>query len=114
MRKYKFLKIVFTLLIISCSKNSGDDTPSTPVLDPSIVTYSRDVKPIIDRNCIACHNTDKADGSVKLTTFDEVKKAADRVIFRINDDDAPMPLSGKLPSAQIKTIEKWKTDGFQN
>jgi hypothetical protein len=34
---------------------------------PDVFDYPRDIQPIMDRHCVKCHNTDKADGGVILT-----------------------------------------------
>lgn len=34
---------------------------------PDLVDFPRDVQPILDRNCVACHNPDKREGGVLLT-----------------------------------------------
>ncbi len=34
---------------------------------PDILDFPRDIQPILDRHCVACHHTDRADGGVILT-----------------------------------------------
>jgi len=42
-------------------------SPVTPIKDlPSVLDYPRDIQPIFDRHCVACHNPDKREGGVDL------------------------------------------------
>lgn len=34
---------------------------------PDVLDFPRDIQPILDRHCVSCHNTDRADGGVILT-----------------------------------------------
>lgn len=43
-------------------------SPITPVpAVPEVLDYPRDIQPILDRHCVACHNNDRADGGVSLS-----------------------------------------------
>jgi hypothetical protein len=43
-------------------------SPIMPIADvPDVFDFPRDIQPIINRNCVACHNTDQADAGVILT-----------------------------------------------
>ena len=34
---------------------------------PDVIEFPRDIQPILDRNCVECHNPDRAEGKVDLT-----------------------------------------------
>ncbi|GAA4281138.1 hypothetical protein [Gaetbulibacter aestuarii] len=115
----KKLTIILTISIsfFNCANDSLSDlTESGPL--PNLVTYVKDVKPIMDNNCINCHGTTPINGAnVSLVTYNQVKSAVQNnsLISRINATDPGnlMPQGGpKLPQNLIDTVIKWQTDGF--
>ncbi len=39
-----------------------------PILDvPKVLDFPRDIQPILDRHCVACHNPDRREGKIDLT-----------------------------------------------
>lgn len=107
-------KIIFTLssavLLTACESRTyeeiSDNTPITQV-----VTYNKDVKAIMDANCISCHSP----GPKDLTNYTQVKTNINNIIDRIsraNGDPLKMPQGGSLSPAQINIINKWKADGL--
>lgn len=107
-------KLIFTLssavLLTACESRTyeeiSDNTPITQV-----VTYNKDVKAIMDANCISCHSP----GPKDLTNYTQVKTNINNIIDRIsraNGDPLKMPQGGSLSPAQINIINKWKADGL--
>ena len=46
---------------------SKPPTPVQPIKDvPSVLDFTRDIQPILNKNCVSCHNPDKRDGKVDL------------------------------------------------
>ncbi len=42
-------------------------SPVEPIADvPAVLDFPRDIQPILDRHCVACHNPDKREGKVDL------------------------------------------------
>jgi len=121
--------IALTILLASLASCSNSDTyedistpPETvtpPVTDPSIITYTKDVKSIIDANCIGCHKSGGAASFRPLTTYAEVKDAVqtaqllDRIQLQ-NGQQGLMPKTGRMSQANIDLILKWNTDGLKN
>ena len=113
----KFL-IVLTIScsFFSCSNNSTDDLTEPPA---EIISYNKDIAPIISSNCIFCHTNPPVNGApMSLSTYDNVKDAIktrgllDR-ISRAQGAPGMMPNGGmKLPQSSIDKIIKWQTDGF--
>ncbi len=97
----------------SCESSTYEDI-SGEVANP---TYTANVKPIIDNNCISCHSVAGAEFPT-METYTQVKEAAENgnMICRIDDQScgAVMPQSGRMPQAKINTIKKWVTNGFPN
>lgn len=115
------INIFFSISIIlfitsSCSSNSESDLT---VPTPDYVTYTKDIKDVIESNCIPCHTDPPINGApMRLTTYDAVKEAItnrgllDR-ISRAQGAPGMMPRNGnRLPQAKIDLIAKWQTDGF--
>lgn len=116
--KYKLLFTIFllALLLPSCVENSSDD-----LIDNSTaaVTYSTQVKNIIETNCLFCHSSPPANGApMQLTTYNDVKNAilTQGLLDRISrPQGAPgmMPNGGsRLPQATINKLIAWQNGGF--
>ncbi|WP_228455241.1 hypothetical protein [Chryseobacterium sp. Tr-659] len=111
MRKLTSLLILsVTLIITACDSRTYEEiSDNTPITTP--VNYTKDVKPIVDNNCIGCHS-----GNFKpLETYDQVKNNINGIIDRIqrpSGDPGKMPQGGSLSAAQINIFIKWKADGL--
>jgi hypothetical protein len=116
MKKLNLILLAVMTIIYSCSNDSTNDLVS-PV--PDNISYSKDVKPIVDANCIPCHNNPPVNGApMSLLTKLQIQDAIVNrgLIDRISrDQGAPgmMPNGGtRLPQNSIDIIKKWQTDGF--
>ena len=111
-----FLPILF--LLSSCAYDSASDLIDSTSI--SQVTYSQNIKSIIDNNCIACHGTTTTNGApMSLTTYENVKDAVLNrgLIDRISREEGvsgAMPLGGpKLPINNINLVIQWQNQEFQ-
>ncbi len=107
------LLIIFTIALFSCENNVEEENP-TPVggnneCDTDI-SFSLDVKPIIDNNCISCHNGTQQ--LPDLRTFNGISTNASRV--RTQVVTRRMPLNGSLSDEQIELIRCWIDNGALN
>ncbi len=83
-------------------------------------TYARDVKPILDARCVACHQEGSA-GPFPLTTWDEVQPHAAAIDHAVKTREMPPWLAGdgctdyvadrSLPDDEIATIGAWFEHG---
>ncbi len=75
------------------------------------VSWSNQIKSIVDRSCAkaGCHVA--GTGRVDLTTFENVKLHAGQIRARVISRS--MPFDGKLPDDQIQLISCWVEDGAQ-
>lgn len=118
MRKTFILTVILSFTFLRCTNTSTDDLIDAQQL-PSLVTYTEDVKTIIDNNCIFCHSNPPVNGApISLTTYNEVKNAIqnnsllDRISKQTGEAGA-MPLGGsRLPQNQIDLMIQWLTDGL--
>ena len=118
MTYYRLFLLISLIGLGSCTSNSPDDFEG---FIPTNVTYSNDVRPIIEANCIACHQDPPINGApMPLTDYDKVKQAilTRPLIDRISrPQGAPgmMPNGGtRLPQYKIDIIKKWSDQGLQN
>lgn len=114
MKKF-FLPLVLSLslLLISCANDSDDDVNPIPNNNTD-VTYSGNIKSIIDGNCIGCHsNPPQNSAPMSLTTYDNVKNAVQTrgLISQLESGAMPKDAS-KLSNASIQAIKDWQTGGF--
>lgn len=99
--------------------------PSTPVVQQPAGTGGGatganlpcDVKTVIDKNCIVCHDGKGTAGTpMGLTKYEDLlgaaplstgKKVYEAVGTRIHDNAKPMPPAGVLPADQLKVLDSW-------
>lgn len=113
----KTLPLAAIALALGCTNDSTDDLiDNTPVVN---VTYSGNIKTIIDNNCIMCHAATPINGApMPLVTFENVKNAVETrgLLDRISRaEGAPglMPNGGpRLPQNLIDLIVQWEAEGL--
>lgn len=99
--------------------NPTDPTnPTNPTNPSTALTYNKDVKSIIDGNCISCHSSGRSASFRPLTTFAQVKAAIENsgLLNRIqlqSGQQGLMPQGGRMSQANIDIIVKWNTDGLK-
>ncbi|MBL8217867.1 MAG: PSD1 domain-containing protein [Bryobacterales bacterium] len=87
------------------------------------VDFQRDIRPILNKKCIACHGADERGrmANLRLDTHDGAtgnsggykgivpgNSAASRVVARITDEKRPMPPSGpRLSATEVSLIRRW-------
>jgi hypothetical protein len=77
-------------------------------IDPSAVTFSKDIAPILQRSCETCHRPDGG-GPMSLITFQEVRRYA----ARIRDRTAIRDRMGAMPPWYVEKdigIQHYKND----
>ena len=114
MRKLFYLTITLLFgaaIFYSCSA-SKKTTAST-----ASITYTKDVKPIIDEHCgTKCHAAIDPAGGINLTNYTDVRhESVDGDLLgaiQHGEGYKPMPLkSPKLSDADIQTITSWVNSG---
>lgn len=114
-----FIALSFSSILVSCTNDNPntlmDDTPTE-----GITTYAKNVKTIIDNNCIVCHAAVPKNGApMPLVTYDQVKEAVLNrgLLTRISLQDGNsslMPNGGpRMPQVTIDRINKWQKDGLE-
>lgn len=102
--------------------------PKSQAADPSSVSWSKDVLPILRANCYACHQTSKTQGGFRMTDFEGLLKggeSGDAAIVPGNPEASNLlreitPVDGKaempknlapLKPTEIEIIRKWIAAG---
>ncbi|WGD34951.1 hypothetical protein [Olleya sp. YS] len=118
MKKITLIITFVSLTIFSCSNNSEDDLiDTTPIPEGQKVTYTADIKSIMDNNCTSCHSNPPVNGAPNsLMTFQDVSNQANTVLNRISlqsGEGGAMPLGApRLPQASIDLFQQWIDDGL--
>ena len=120
-----FLNFRFWLLspavffLTSCSLDNEEDLFADEICLTNEVSYSGTIKPLIDNNCIACHNSSLPSGNINLEDYNHLKPLLEngRFLESISHSPGffPMPKGGpKLSDCDISKVEKWIEEGFPN
>ena len=111
-----FIRILFAMIIVLSYSCSSDSEDTLMPLSQNKITYTQNVKPIIDSNCIVCHNNPPVNGApFSLLTYGDVSSRASQVltaISRQNGEARAMPPSGRLSQSTIDIIDQWISDGL--
>lgn len=102
--------LTLTALIIACS-----EIPQYPHSEPAVspqqsFAYQRDIKPILENRCIACHGCYDAPCQLKLTSADGVKRGASQqqVYNAMRLEDMPPTRLG----TDAQSEAQWREQGF--
>lgn len=87
--------------------------------DSSQFTYSANVRPVLETNCLGCHNGSAPDGGfIPLDTYSGVKDMVDLDLLLpaiTHTGINPMPKNGsKLSDCKIAIIRRWIESGAPN
>lgn len=85
--------------------DSGSTTPPT-TSEP--VTWTKDIKGLVDSSCVKCHGPTSADGD--LSTYDVAKNHFDHMYLEVMA--GKMPPSGPLSQDKKDLFQKWKDGNF--
>lgn len=105
------IALVFGSIIASCQSNTYSEVGEV-VTNP---TYVKNVAPIVNSNCISCHNGNQYPN---LSNYDNVKEATlnGDVICRIDTQSCGnvMPQTGRMPQNTIDIVKLWAVNGYIN
>jgi hypothetical protein len=68
--------IVSLTMFMDCTKDVGT-MPPPPLVKCDSISYQKDMKKLVDENCVRCHNDQLPNGTYDFTKYDELKKASD-------------------------------------
>ncbi len=97
--------------------------PPPPCFEDS-VSFSNDVWPIINANCVGCHNASRLRGGINLEGYDNIVDVANMqqdgfsllygVIERLPGFSAMPRSAAKLDTCSVKIIKLWIEEGAKN
>ena len=104
------------LLINSCYYDVEEDLYPTLECKTTGVTYTATVLPILQQNCLVCHNAQANFGNVTLQGYDNLMRYVNsgQLLGAIKHQPgfSPMPNNApKLRECDIAKIEQWVADG---
>lgn len=123
MNKTVFLGLVLIGSLQSCYLNNEEELYGIPDPDDcntASVSFSSDVNPIIQANCITgCHSAVNQSFGIVLEQYEQIKNEAqnERFIKAINHESgaSPMPKGAtKLAQCKVDKIRAWIEDGALN
>jgi uncharacterized membrane protein len=108
-----FLILFVSILGSSCLTNVEEPLDENPInIDPcETVTYSLSVKPIIDANCIQCHNASVGQFP-NLDSYSVTSARASSILEQV--ESRRMPIGATLTTAEIAAIKCWVNSGALN
>lgn len=117
-----FLFTALTALFITimsqtaCFYDNELDLYGAQTCDTTAVSYSLDIRPILDANCITCHAPGGEQEVAPLLTYEDVKKyTGDRnIVDRTSGTTVLMPPTGKMSDCNVSLIESWVNAGAPN
>ena len=121
MTKFKFwLPAILVLGIVvvtqSCYYDNKAENYGNSACDSANPTYTNNIAPLINQNCIGCHGSSGASAGVSLTTYDLVKaqalKGSLSGTMKKTSPYSLMPPGGKLSDCKIGQVDKWIRNGM--
>ena len=115
-----FAGIIAMMLLNSCYYDNVEELyPQTQPCDTTSITFSGNVLPILEANCISCHGGAAPAGNINLETYDDIVAAVNNGglmgTIRHESNWSPMPKNGaKLDDCTITKLEIWIVDGTPN
>lgn len=116
---------VYTILTLSamfftaCYYDKADKLYSGvgTACDTAGMTYNNHIKPILDANCVSCHNATAFSGNVKLHTYSDVQVTIPsgkllNSVKHLSGGSKNMPPGSKLSDCNIQKIEAWIKRGY--
>lgn len=110
---FRIVLILWTLVLWSCEYNVEND--EVLIDDQCLVTvsYEATIRPLIDTNCMPCHNGDGSEPfAPDLTTYNRVESIAE--LIKEVTQSGRMPKEGSLTNSEIAAIKCWVDDGALN
>ncbi len=108
---------ILVAALYSCDSHTYEEIQEDAPVIEGDVTYTANIKTIIDMECVSCHSTGGSGAFRPLTSYDEVKAAVQDagLLNRIqlqNSQPGVMPQTGRMTQAKINLILQWNEDGL--
>ena len=120
MNKLKFVIVLFLIIFFgSCYYDVEEELYQTIECSTADMSYQSDILPILENNCLQCHDAASNFGGITLEGFDQLKTYVNNNqligVIKHEAGFSPMPKNAaKLLDCEIEKIEAWITDGAPN
>jgi len=126
MKKIFQYLMMLTLGLMATSCYYDEAPPEAVIPIPKVVSYSKDIQPLWDQDCISCHKPNatapdltSANSYSALTMSNKYVvpgNAAGSKLHKslVGDGAAIMPTAGKWSDSKIALVDKWINDGALN
>jgi hypothetical protein len=117
MNRLRFFFIFFVVVSFGCKNDKIKPLVVAPITcgDFTHVSFINQVQPIINANCINCHD---ASSGIKLNNYENISAfAKSGQLFGCLSGDQnyqQMPPTGSLDSCSVKAIKFWVQQGMLN
>lgn len=82
--------------------------------DTTAISYSQDILPIINNNCVRCHTPGGEQEGSPFTSYEQIKDYSGPILERVNGIGSIMPPDGAIPACDKLKIEAWVNAGTPN
>ena len=126
MKKIVHYLIMLTVSLMATSCYYDEMPPEAVILIPETVSYSKDIQPLWDQDCVSCHkpgttapDLSAANSFLALTKNNKYVvpgNAASSSLRKslMGDGAAIMPTAGKWSDSKIALVDKWINAGALN
>jgi hypothetical protein len=109
--RYPFIAVLVTL-VVSCMQPAAVDKigPGPTVSATQTYSYSRDIKPVLEQKCIACHACYDAPCQLKLSSTQGLLRGATRK--QVYDSARLTDMAPTRLFTDARTTAEWREEGF--
>lgn len=115
MRIVSILALIAVIVgVSSCYYDNVEELYGTSPCDVTAVSWTADIQPMIQQNCVGCHSGAGASAGLDLSTYTAVKTHSSNLVNRMNKpngDPLLMPPSGPLSNCTLNQMDAWVASG---
>jgi hypothetical protein len=118
------IMMMLIILLLACTRKNlqtiiEESGTGQSSCDTANMSYTSDINPILENNCVSCHNNVQANDGVILTNYNDVVTEVNNGILLKVINHTPgypeMPQGlPQLPSCTINKITAWVNEGAPN
>jgi cytochrome c551/c552 len=107
------------MMLLASSLLLGEDVHPAVVTVPDAAAFDRDVKPVITKTCVACHNPTLTSGGVNLTEFSSAatissnRAAWEKILQKVRSAEMPPKGVPRPPQAQMDAFVAYLQSEFE-
>ena len=117
-----FLSALLVFMLNAClqDKESIRAPKTCSMLPSSQVSFSKDIFPIIQINCLQCHDAKNHFGGIVIENYTQIAESGrsgelyNSIQINSSTGKAYMPRGGRLMDCEIELIQAWINQGTKN